>query len=177
MKSGEEELADLLRRALNGDETAYASFLRGAAGIVRGFARRNIAHGGTDPEDIVQETLLAIHLKRHTWRTDAAVLPWVRAIARNKLIDAFRRRGRRIDVPIDEIIETHAQTEAERASERDIGRALAGLTPGQREVVSEIAVEGRSIGETATKLAMTETAVRVALHRGLAAIGRRFGRS
>jgi RNA polymerase sigma-70 factor (ECF subfamily) len=66
---------------------------------------------------------------------------------------------------------------AETASERDIERALGSLPPGQRSVVSSISVEGCSIGETAAKLGLSETAVRVALHRGLAAIARRFGRS
>ena len=173
----EAELAGLLRAAIGGDEAAYADFLRRAAAVVRHFARRRIVQGGVDPEDVVQETLLAIHLKRHTWREDAPVLPWLYAIARFKLIDAFRRRGRRIEVDIEEVAGTLQQPVAETASERDIERALGGLPPGQRSVVSSISVEGRSIGETAAKLGLSETAVRVALHRGLAAIARRFGRS
>lgn len=172
----EAELARLMRAATAGDENAYAEFLRRTAAIVRGFARRKIVQGGADPEDVVQETLLAIHLKRHTWRQDAPVLPWIYAIARFKLIDAFRRRGRRIEIAIEDFAETLAQPEQETISERDIGRALDGLPPGQRSVVSSISVDGNSIGETARNLGMNETAVRVALHRGLAAIAKRFGR-
>lgn len=172
----EAELSRLLRAAIGGDERAYADFLHRVATLVRGFARRKIVQGGVDPEDVVQETLLAIHVKRHTWRQDAPVLPWVYAIARFKLIDAFRRRGRRIEVEIDEIAETFAEPEAETVSERDISRALDGLPPAQRSVVSSISVDGQSIGETAAKLGISETAVRVSLHRGLAAIARRFGR-
>ena len=109
MNGGEEsELARLMRAAIGGDEKAYAEFLRRAACLVRGFARRKIVRGGIDPEDIVQETLLAIHLKRHTWRDDGSVLPWLYAIARYKLIDAFRRQGRRVEIEIDEIAETFA---------------------------------------------------------------------
>ena len=171
----EAELARLMRAATAGDEKAYAEFLRGTAAIVRSFARRKIVQGGVDPEDVVQETLLAIHLKRHTWRQDAPILPWIYAIARFKMIDAFRRRGRRIEIAIEEFAETLA--EQETVSERDIGRALDSLPPGQRVVVSSISVDGNSIGETARKLNMNETAVRVALHRGLAAIAKRFGRS
>ncbi|KQZ15968.1 RNA polymerase subunit sigma [Mesorhizobium sp. Root554] len=171
----EAELSRLMRAAIAGNEKAYADFLHGVAALVRGFARRKIVQGGVDPEDIVQETLLAIHTKRHTWRSDAPVLPWVYAIARFKLIDAFRRRGRRIEVEIGEIAETYASPQAETVSERDIGRVLDSLPPGQRLVVSSISVEGRSISETATTLGMSEVAVRVALHRGLAAIAMRFG--
>ncbi|MDG4880884.1 sigma-70 family RNA polymerase sigma factor [Mesorhizobium sp. WSM4884] len=172
----EAELSRLLKAAIAGDGKAYADFLRRIAALVRGFVRRKIVQGGVDPEDVVQETLLAIHVKRHTWREDAPVLPWVYAIARFKLIDAFRRRGRRIEVEIDEIAETFAEPEAETVSERDINRALDGLPASQRSVVSSISVDGHSIGETAAKLGISETAVRVSLHRGLAAIAKRFGR-
>ncbi|PBC11059.1 sigma-70 family RNA polymerase sigma factor [Mesorhizobium sp. WSM3859] len=172
----EAELSGLLRAAIAGDERAYADFLHRIAALVRGFVRRKIVQGGVDPEDVVQETLLAIHVKRHTWRPDAPVLPWVYAIARFKLIDAFRRRGRRIEVEIDEIAETFAEPETETVSERDINRALEGLPPTQRSVVSSISVDGHSIGETAARLGVSETAVRVSLHRGLAAIAKRFGR-
>ncbi|MBN9252410.1 MAG: RNA polymerase subunit sigma, partial [Mesorhizobium sp.] len=65
--------------------------------------------------------------------------------------------------------------ESEAISQRDLGRALDTLTPSQKAVVASISVEGQSIAETADALGMTNTAVRVALHRGLAAIARRFG--
>lgn len=173
----EGELASLLRAAMDGDERAYALFLQGMASLLRAYVRRRISHGGVDPEDVVQETLLAIHLKRHTWMVDAPVLPWAFAIARFKLIDAFRRRGRRIEVDLDDVADSLAQPEEETVSEREIDRALEGLAPGQRAVVSAISVDGRSIAETASAMGMNETAVRVALHRGLAAIARRFGRN
>ena len=170
----EADLARLLRSAIQGDDKAYAEFLTGVAGLVRAMARRRIDHG-VDPEDIVQETLLAVHLKRHTWRADGAVLPWVFAIARYKLVDAFRRRGRRVEVDIADFAETLAEPERETATERDVQRALGRLPPVQQRVVTPISVEGFSIAETARTLGMQETAVRVALHRGLAAIARGTG--
>jgi RNA polymerase sigma-70 factor (ECF subfamily) len=177
--SEDDGLADLMRAACEGDEAAYADVLRRIAVLVRVYARRRIAGSGAalDPEDIVQETLLAIHLKRHTWRHDEPILPWIYGIARYKLIDAHRRRGRRVEVGVETISETLAAPEQDSASEREIGRALDGLGSGQRSVVSAIAIEGRSIAETAAHLNMREGAVRVALHRGLAAIAARFGRS
>jgi len=169
-------LSELLRAALAGDEAAYALFLRDVAGLVRATLRRRLGQSSQpDPEDIVQETLLAIHLKRHTWRADAPLGPWVHAIARYKLVDAFRRRGREVTVDIDELAEILAGEEEQAVHERDVDRALQCLTGGQREVVSAISIEGRSIAETARQLNMKENAVRVALHRGLAAIARRFG--
>ncbi|MEW9837835.1 sigma-70 family RNA polymerase sigma factor [Mesorhizobium marinum] len=173
---GDEELARLLNAALSGDDQAYADFLRRAAGLVRRFAQRRITFGGLDPEDIVQETLLAVHLKRHTWRNDSPVGPWLYAIARFKLIDAFRRANRRLEVPVDGDFDAPAPEPEDRASEREIDRALATLPPREQSVVSAISVDGRSIVETAQALDMTEGAVRVALHRGLARIARTFGR-
>lgn len=173
----EAELARLMRAAILGDEKAYGDFLQRAACIVRGFARRKIVQGGIDPEDIVQETLLAIHLKRHTWRQDAPITPWLYAIANYKLTDAFRRRGRRAEIEIGEIAETFAEPKTEAVSDQEIGRALATLAPGQRSVVEAISIDGRSIRETAKWLGMSETAVRVALHRGLTSIAGGFGRS
>jgi RNA polymerase sigma-70 factor (ECF subfamily) len=170
------ELARLLKAAIGGDEAAYAGFLRRVAVLVRRFAQRRITHGGLDAEDIVQETLLAIHLKRHTWRTDAPVGPWLFAIARYKLIDAFRKSGRSIEVTLGDDFDAAAPDAEETASERDIGRVLAALPPRERAVVSAISVDGRSIAETARSLDMAEGAVRVALHRGLTRIARTFGR-
>ena len=176
-KRDDAELARLLRAAIAGDEKAYGDFLQRAACLVRSFVCRKIVQGGIDPEDIVQETLLAIHMKCHTWRQDAPVAPWLYAIAKYKLIDAFRQRGRRVEIEIGEIAETFAVPTSETVSNREINHALAMLAPGQRSVVAAISVDGRSISETAKWLGMTETAVRVSLHRGLTAINGRLGRN
>lgn len=88
------QLEDLLRAANRGDRRAYASFLKSITPLVRGVARSRSSGLGMDIcEDIVQETLLAIHQKRHTWREDMPVRPWLYAIVRYKVIDAFRARG------------------------------------------------------------------------------------
>lgn len=171
-------LAGLLRQALRGDEPAYARFLQEVAAIVRAVARSRLGQlPGSDPEDIVQETLLAIHLKRHTWREDAPVGPWVHAIARYKMVDAFRRQGRVVTVDIEDFADSLAGEEAPVMHARDLERALGCLTDGQRQVVSAISLEGHSVAEAASRLGMKENAVRVALHRGLAAIARAIGKT
>jgi RNA polymerase sigma-70 factor (ECF subfamily) len=123
----------------------------------------------------VQETLLAIHLKRQSWDASAPIGPWVWAIARHKLIDALRRRGRRIDLPIDEFTEILQSDEKDQSMiVGDIDRYLDMLPAGQRTVVRIVAVKGASIGEAAAELAMKPGAVRVALHRGLTALAAKF---
>lgn len=171
-------LAALMIAALGGDEAAYAEFLKLTARFVRTVVRRRIGAGSAiDPEDVVQETLLAVHLKRHTWRTGEPITPWLAAIARYKVIDAFRRRGSHVVIDIGDVEAVLAAPEVETVSERDVEQALAMLAPGQRSVVSAVTVEGHSIRETAARLGMTEVAVRVALHRGLAAIRAKLGRN
>lgn len=175
--SAEARLAEMFLAGLAGDQRAYGQFLERTATMIRGFMRHRTANSAVDAEDIVQETLLAIHLKRHTWERTAQVMPWVFAIARHKLIDAYRRQGRRIEVDISEFADSLAQPESEAISDRELGRALELLPNGQRAVVGSISVEGKSISETAQQLSMSETAVRVALHRGLRAIAKRFGQT
>src|SRR5262245_51950518 len=105
-----------MRAAIGGDAAAYNRLLTSLAPVIRSAARRGLARAGMgaeEAEDVVQETLLAMHLKRHTWDQSLPLGPWVRAIARNKLIDAMRRRGHRDHVPIDDVIETLASDAGE----------------------------------------------------------------
>lgn len=174
MREAEDEWTGLMRSAMSGDDGAYHRLLKAITPVLRAAARRGLTRAGqgTDQsEDIVQDILLAVHLKRHTWNTDAPFAPWLFAIARNKLIDALRRRGRRIFVDIDDFAETLAgEAPAETAPAGEVAAHLSALPQRQRQVLQSIAVDSVSIRETAAKLSMTEGAVRVALHRGLAAL-------
>jgi RNA polymerase sigma-70 factor (ECF subfamily) len=175
----EEKMAALMRAALKGDEVAYAAFLRMGADAAHRVVRHRLAsYSAVSPEDVVQETLLAIHLKRHTWRVGDPILPWFMSITRYKIVDACRRQRVRISVPIDDLSDVLATPDSgsEGADGRQIERAVDTLSEGQKKVVRAIAIEGRSIRETATALDMKETAVRVAFHRGLSAIAAKFGR-
>jgi RNA polymerase sigma-70 factor (ECF subfamily) len=174
----EKEWALLMRAGNAGDADSYRRLLLQLTPVLRAVARRGLAGAGmadTDAEDVVQETLLAIHLKRQSWDEDAPIGPWLRAIARHKMIDMLRRRGRRIDLPIDDFAEVLAGGESEPSMlVADVDRHLECLTAGQRKVVRAIAVDGASIGEAAARLSMSNGAVRLALHRGLAALAAKF---
>ncbi len=171
----EEEWAALMKAAMAGDEAAYRELLQSLSLNLRAAVRRGFAQAGAslgDVEDVVQETLLALHLKRNTWDSSQPLGPWVRAIARHKLIDALRRRGRRIQVPIDSVLDTLSVEEDSSGVDRqDARRLVDGLNGRQRDVVRAISLEGQSIREVAEKFRMKEVAVRVALHRGLKALG------
>jgi RNA polymerase sigma factor (sigma-70 family) len=118
--------------------------------------------------DIVQEVLLAIHTRRQTWREEDPVAPWVYAIARHKVIDAFRKRGARVMVPIEEFADgLPAEPEPCPTEKGDIDRMISELEPRAARVVRAIGIEGRSFAETGEMMEMSEGAVRVMLHRSL----------
>jgi RNA polymerase sigma-70 factor (ECF subfamily) len=174
---GETELAGLLDAADAGDKRAYREFLRLAGRLVSQFIHRRVdGRGGIDVDDITQDVLLAIHLKRHTRRRDMPVTPWLYAVARYKLIDALRRRGRQREIAMDNLPEVPAEPQKESLTDREIDNALKDLSPGQRSVVAALSVQGLTIRDAANDLGMKESAVRVAWHRGLAAIAVRLGR-
>jgi RNA polymerase sigma-70 factor (ECF subfamily) len=180
VREREGEWTGLMRSANSGDSAAYHRLLTVITPVLRAMAQRGLARAGqpTDQcEDIVQEILLAVHLKRHTWDPAAPVGPWLFAIARNKLIDALRKRGRRVFVDIEDFVDTLPATPPrEQLPAGEVGAHLQQLPQRQREVLQSIAIESASIRETAAKLSMSEGAVRVALHRGLANLAAKLRR-
>src|SRR5262245_52294237 len=142
-----------MRAASAGDETAYRLLLEALAPFLRQVVQRSFARAGfgnSDVEDVVQDTLLAIHLKRQTWDQDQAITPGVRAIARHKVIDSLRRRGRRSEFPIDDLLDVlSAEPATEHLSSRDAERLLSMLRGRQRDVVHAISIEGMSTREAA----------------------------
>lgn len=175
-----EALSVLLKKANDGDAFAYRSFLERLAPFVRGMARRGIGRIGTplaDLEDAVQETLLAVHLKRHTWDETQPIGPWIGAITRYKLIDLARKCGRRKEIKLDETFELAApELEESSLSDHEVTRLLDTVSETQREIVRSISIKGVSIREVATTMNMTEGAVRVTLHRGLKALAEAYRR-
>lgn len=175
--SREEQWAGLMRAGLGGDETAYRILLADLAKTLRVRVRAEVekmGQGNADVEDIVQETLLAVHLKRHTWDSALPFSPWFNTVARYKTVDALRRRGRRRQVALDEGLEIAAPPEAETLAERDADRILAELGDRQARVVRAVSLEGRSAAEVGADLGMSEGAVRVTLHRALKELARRY---
>jgi RNA polymerase sigma-70 factor, ECF subfamily len=166
----------MMTASIAGDEGAYERRLEDISRSVRAMTLAGV--GDADVEDAVQETLLAIHLKRHTWDPEQPLAPWVYAIARHKVVDALRRRGRRRIEPIENFEEFLAAPEAEDPHAlSDARKLLETLAPRQRDIVTSISLDGQTISETAKRLSMSEVAVRVALHRALKSLGAAWRRS
>ncbi|HLZ68110.1 MAG TPA: sigma-70 family RNA polymerase sigma factor [Aliidongia sp.] len=175
MENHEQTWAEAMRAGRRGDAAAYEDMLGEIANVLRRLVRRRLARLGLDiheTEDLVQEVLIGLHTKRHTWDEGRPFLPWLHAIVRHKLIDAVRRLSRaarrRRDITPDQwamLSEVPAE-DFDRALV-NLDRHVNGLPFGQREVVRALAIEGASVRATALKLQTSEGAVRVTLHRAL----------
>lgn len=169
----EERLRALLLVGLGGDAAAYHAFLRELAAHLRAFVRKRLARMPDEVEDIVQESLIAVHNQRHTYDPAEPLTPWLHAIARYKLVDCLRRRG---NAPLGsdaldaaaELLEASDPQAAE--ARRDVARLLEQLPERQRLPIVHMKLEGRSVVETARLTGMSESAVKVGVHRGLKAL-------
>jgi RNA polymerase sigma-70 factor (ECF subfamily) len=166
----ERQLKLLWLRAQAGDEAAYREALGRIAQRLRGYLRRRMQSLPDDLEDLVQETLLALHLQRGTYDASLPVSAWVLAIARHKLVDLWRRRGRQqaLHDPIDDVDEgLLAQNQPEAGSARDLGILLAELPQAQRDAIVLTKIEGLSVAEASARTGASESAIKVQVHRGL----------
>lgn len=173
-RSDTSDLEDLLRAANRGDSEAYERFLRAVTPILRGIVTARGARLGPEScEDVLQGVLLAVHLKRHTWREDLPVRPWLYAVARHKVIDALRARGAVADGAVEPDVDSLPAPPAPDAlAGRDLDRLLDRLGVRDSQIIRAIGVEGDSAAEAAARFGMTEGAIRVALHRALKRIAR-----
>ena len=173
MSEKEDRLRSLLLSGLAGDAARYHTFLKELSGHLRAFLRGRLSKLPDDVEDLVQETLLAVHNQRHTYDAGQPLTAWVHAIARYKLVDLLRRRSTRdaLTDPLDDEATFFAQSDVEAASaKRDVSKLLNQLPERQRLPIVCMKLEGRSVAETAKLTGMSESAVKVGVHRGLKAL-------
>ncbi len=171
--ASEDRLRDLLVRGLAGDAAAYHGFLKDLSTHLRAFFRKRLSGLPDDVEDLVQEALLAVHNQRHTYDPGQPLTAWVYAIAKYKLVDLLRRRAGRdvLNDPLDDEFDVLAHNDSEAAAAHlDIAKLLQGLPDRQRLPIIHMKLEGMSVVETARVTGMSESAVKVGVHRGLKAL-------
>jgi RNA polymerase sigma-70 factor, ECF subfamily len=160
--------------ALAGDAGAYQALLSALARQLRAYYARRV--GPADAEDLVQETLIAIHTRRATYDTSQPFTAWVYGIARYKLIDEFRRAKKRASVSLDDAPELFAHDEAEAASaKRDVEKLLGRLPASRAALVRAAKIEGLSTREISARTGLSESAVKVGVHRALKSLGGELG--
>ena len=172
MAPNEAELKGLMIAGLAGDSAAYKTLLQRLTALLRAYYKSRLARVGrgvSEAEDLVQEAMMAMHTRRHTYDPDQPLTPWVHAIARYKLIDHLRHTHRlAADVPIDDAEELVAQDDhAGAESAYDLHTLLARLPEKMRRAIQCVKLEGLSVAEAAQRCGMSESAVKVNVHRGL----------
>ena len=164
-------LRPLWLRAQAGDEVAYRAALGLIATRLRAFFRRRMQNLPDDLEDLVQETLLALHLQRGTFDPALPVSAWVHAVARHKLVDLWRRRGRHdaLHEPLDAVDEQQLASldTEEGGTRRDLAKLLQTLPEAQRQAIALTKLDGLSVAEAAQRTGASASAIKVQVHRGL----------
>ena len=171
--ASEDRLRDLLLRGLAGEAPAYHAFLQELSAHLRAFLRKRLVRLPDEVEDLLQESLLAVHNQRHTYDADQPLTAWVYAIAKYKLVDLLRRRANRdlLTDPLDEEIDVFSSADADAAeARRDVAQLLEQLPDRQRLPIIHMKLEGLSVAETARATGTSESAVKVGVHRGLKAL-------
>lgn len=166
----ETELHALIVRSLDGDDAAYRQFLDRLSALFRAFFRRKLAlQGSAHAEDLVQETLLAVHLHRQSYDPNRQITSWVYAIARYKLIDHFRKMPASPEfVPVDAVADLFSEETADSADPAlDIERLLTQLPAKQSTAIRLVKLEQLTAKEAASRMGVSEADVKISIHRGL----------
>jgi len=162
--------------AIEGDATAHRALLQRLSGHLRAYFKgrlSRVGQGSTEAEDLVQEALIAIHTRRHTYDPAKPFTPWAYAIARYKLVDHLRRaRSSWSDIPIEDAQEMAAHDDRSAVeSGLDLHKLLMRLPAKMRQAIRDVKLEELSVSEAATRSAMSKSAVKMSVHRGLKALG------
>lgn len=178
------EWSRLMAAAQEGDAEAYRQLLTAITPLLRRVAARRLsAAPAADIEDIVQDVLLSVHAFRHTYDPARPLLPWLMAIERHRLADATRRwlrRGKN-EVAVESLEETFADRAANTEDEpsidrKQLGAAVAGLPPAQRRAIELLKLKEMSLKDAAKETGMSESALKVATHRGIKALRALLGK-
>ncbi|WP_217363450.1 sigma-70 family RNA polymerase sigma factor [Duganella dendranthematis] len=171
--------AQLMVRAQDGDQIAYARLLKAIVPIIRGMVRRKIYHDDAFVEDVIQDVLLTVHRVRHTYDPARPFLPWLAAIASARAIDALRARGRRQgwEVLDEEAVFAHpdgsiAEAHDTMAAHQQLDGMLSRLPDRQRRMVELVHISELSLTEAATATSMTLSAVKSLLNRAFTTLRR-----
>jgi RNA polymerase sigma-70 factor (ECF subfamily) len=168
----EDELRALMTASLDGDAGAYHILLERLTEHLRKYYRHRLARiglGPTEAEDLVQEVLIGIHTRRHTYDRSQLFTPWLYAIARYKFLDYLRRtKSSSKDMPIESANGLIAQSDmAAVESGLDLKRLMSQISSKTRRAIQYVKLEGSSVSEAAARCGMSNSAVKVATHRGL----------
>lgn len=174
-ESREDRLRSLMCAGLDGDADAHRQLLLELSNVLRGYFRSRLVRfhrGPVEAEDLVQEVLMAVHTRRDTYDRSQLLTPWVHAIAKYKFLDYLRRSRESVkDAPADDAAHLTAKNVIDSVeSGYDLEALLAQLQPKARRAIRYVKLQGLSVREAASRTGMSESAIKVSVHRGLKAL-------
>jgi len=167
VRASETELRALMVGGLAGEAEAQRMLLKALAPVLRAFFARRLRGPHEDVEDLVQDSLIAIHTRRATYDPARPFTAWAYAVARYKMIDHFRKQKQ--NVPLDDFADILSVESFEDASgaQLDIDRLLGALPPKQARAIRATKIDGLSVAEAAARTGTSESDVKISVHRGL----------
>ncbi len=165
MRETADQWGELMAAAQAGHAAAYRRLLDEVRHWLKGFYARRLPPAMV--EDAVQDTLIAIHEKRHTYDPERPFKPWLMAVARYKWIDRLRSmsRSRTEELPEEIAVEDH---ESSVTSSVVLARLMTELKPAQAEAIRLVKIEGFSVEEASERTGQSGSLIKVNIHRGLA---------
>jgi RNA polymerase sigma factor (sigma-70 family) len=154
----------LMAAAQSGNAAVYQRLLAEISGWLRRYYAGRLPSAMV--QDAVQDALLAIHEKRHTYDPARPFGPWLAAIARYKWIDRLRALKSAPTEALTEDIPVPDHGDAV-TSAWSLERLLQELKPGQSDVIRLVKLQGLSIEEAAARTGQSVSLVKVNIHRGL----------
>ena len=170
------ELSRLMREAQDGNSDSYTGLLQKVYVMLNYFVNNSFARLGLKnyggQEDVIQDILMGIHLKRSTYDQSQFFLPWMYAIARYKVVDYFRRNKKNVYSSVslstlDQIMEFDVAVTTEFGASYDIKALCNSLPEKQREILFLVKIEGLSIEEVEKKTGYSCSDIKVSIHRAL----------
>ena len=158
----------LVERITAGDERAFGELYKIYAPMVHGIILARVPAGEAD--DIAQEVFLAAYRNLKTLREAAAIGPWLGSIARNRVVEFYRRSR-----PTEELIDHFSRSDSPRTEANEIMAAIHSLPIAYAETLVLRLVEGMTGPEIAAQTGLTPESVRVNLHRGLKLLRQKLG--
>lgn len=163
--AGQDVWGGLMAAAQDGNGGAYRRLLGEITVWLTRYFDRRLPPGEVD--DAVQETLFAVHRRRHTYDPRQPFGPWLAAMAKRKWIDQLRSLERRAaqDLPEDLSVGDH---ETAVTSASVLASLIEHLKPPQAQAILLVKLQGYSIEDASRETGQSVSAVKVNIHRGLA---------
>lgn len=179
----EQRLAALMRSAQTGDKGAYTVLLCALVPLVKVTVRQRFGFlQPQDIDDLVQDVLLSLHATRATYDPARPFLPWLMAIARNRMADGARRYARRAanEVASEQPVETFPAEDANMSANgygdaEALAQAMTKLPRSQRQAIELMKLREMSLKEAAAATGTSVGALKVAVHRGISALRKALG--